>query len=186
MDRETAAVFIDASNLHYQLRLAGWQIDWIHFKNYFQNRYEIDEFSYYEGTLSLGVYMDNNPGASKDDFLLAKKKKKEYFRFLRSKNYRVRTKPVSKIYDSTKGTFIHKCNFDVELTVDAVDRMESYENFILCSGDGDFERLIRYLKSKRKKTIILSPKKGLSNNLANAANQGIFLEDLRDEFERHQ
>ena len=93
----------------------------------------------------------------------------------------MRHKPVGRIYDSTTGQFKHKCNFDVELTVDALDNIDKYDCVVLVSGDGDFVRLIKYLKGRKKKTVVVAPSKRLSWNLKRAANQVPYLDDLEDQ-----
>jgi len=51
--------------------------------------------------------------------------------------------------------FIPKCNFDVEIAVDAIRLVDKYDTICLLSSDADFAALIRYLKSKHKKKVIL-------------------------------
>lgn len=87
--------------------------------------------------------------------------------------YRVITKPIQKIrhyiegdnlvknasilnYD-TQGPFVYinKCNFDVEICVDAIRLLEQYKTFCLFSADADFTRLCEYLKKHGKKVIII-------------------------------
>ena len=172
-------IFVDASNIHYYLKDEGWKIDWVKFRNYYDNIYLNPCFYYYEGIVSKGCYFDYNPGDSLQDFNDAKKRKKGFFKFLRQCNYRVRHKPVSRIYDNTKGEFKHKCNFDVELAIDAIDNIDNYDVFSLVSGDGDFEKLIKYLKGKRKKTVVIAPKDRLSDNLKKVANKTVDLGDLK-------
>ncbi|OGH72326.1 MAG: hypothetical protein A3I93_04575 [Candidatus Magasanikbacteria bacterium RIFCSPLOWO2_02_FULL_43_22] len=55
-----------------------------------------------------------------------------------------------------RGTFaiIPKCNFDVELTVDAIRLSDLYDTFVLFSSDSDFARLLSYLKRSGKKIIL--------------------------------
>lgn len=55
------------------------------------------------------------------------------------------------------GDFVHipKCNFDVEISVDAIKVLEYYDTICLLSGDADFLYLLRYLKQKGKKVIII-------------------------------
>ena len=48
------------------------------------------------------------------------------------------------------------------------------------SGDGDFVKLIKYLKGKRKKTVVVAPSDRFSDNLGKAANQVIYLESLEE------
>lgn len=60
------------------------------------------------------------------------------------------------IFTDHGGTFVKipKCNFDVEMTIDAIRLMDKYDTLALFSGDADFVRLIRFLKSKGKKVIL--------------------------------
>src|SRR3989344_9558954 len=50
---------------------------------------------------------------------------------------------------------IRKCNFDVEISVDAIKMLEHYNTFCLFSGDADFVYLNNFLKKKGKKIIIV-------------------------------
>ncbi len=61
------------------------------------------------------------------------------------------------IYKDTDGpyVFIPKCNFDVEIAVDAVKLIEGYDTFCLLSSDADFVHLARFLKSKGKKVVLI-------------------------------
>lgn len=56
-----------------------------------------------------------------------------------------------------EGTYIHvpKCNFDVEISVDAIKYAEYYDTICLFSSDADFVHLCRFLKSKEKKIILI-------------------------------
>ena len=47
-----------------------------------------------------------------------------------------------------------KCNFDVELTIDALRLMDDFNTITLFSGDSDFAALLRYLKAHDKKIIL--------------------------------
>jgi uncharacterized LabA/DUF88 family protein len=181
MKKLKAYVCIDASNLHYYLVKKGWQIDWKKFKLFCENAYESPRFFYYEGIPSKSQYFDIHPQRFLPDFIEAKKNKLNYFKFLRSISFKVRHKPVGRVYDNTAGEFKHKCNFDVELTIDALDGLENFDVFVLLSGDGDFVKLIKYLKGKRKKTVVIAPSDRFSDNLEKAANQIIYLESLEEE-----
>jgi uncharacterized LabA/DUF88 family protein len=181
LNKPKACIFIDASNFHYYLIKVGWRIDWKKFKLYCEKRFESPRLFYYEGVPSKSQYFDINSGHTLTQFIEAKKSKLNYFKFLKSLSFKVRHKPVGRVYDNTAGKFKHKCNFDVELTIDAVDGMGDYDVFVLFSGDGDFVKLIKYLKGKKKKTVVIAPSDRLSDNLENAANQVIYLEDLENE-----
>lgn len=61
------------------------------------------------------------------------------------------------IHSDDHGDFvlIPKCNFDVEIAVDAIRLADKYDTVCLLSSDADFAALIRYLKGNHKKKIIL-------------------------------
>jgi uncharacterized LabA/DUF88 family protein len=174
-----AHVFVDASNIHYYLIKKGWRVDWRKFRLFCENRYESLRLFYYEGVPSKSHYFDLHPNHSLADFIETKKRKLNYLRFLKSISYKVRHKPVSRVYDDTAGRFRHKCNFDVELTIDALDSMAEYDVLVLFSGDADFVKLVKYIKSRNKKSIVIAPSDRLSNNLKRVANQVIYLEDIK-------
>lgn len=87
--------------------------------------------------------------------------------------HRVFTKQVQKvrhhlksdeIHTNTRATFtddegvyieLPKCNFDVEMTVDAIRLMREYDTLALFSSDADFVSLARYLKKNGKKIILI-------------------------------
>ena len=184
MKRPKAYVFIDASNIHYYLVKACWRIDWKKFRFYCEKRYDSPRFFYYEGVPSKSQYFDIHPSHTLVKFMEAKKNKLNYFKLLKSQSFKVRHKPVGRVYENTAGEFKHKCNFDVELTIDALDGIGNYDVFVLFSGDGDFLKLVKYLKGKKKKTVVIAPSDRLSDNLESAANQVIYLEDLEAEISR--
>lgn len=87
--------------------------------------------------------------------------------------HRVFTKPMQKIRHHLNGAesaantrethrdregvyiYVPKCNFDVEIAVDAIKLADRYDAFCLFSSDADFVHLARYLKSRGKKVILI-------------------------------
>lgn len=85
---------------------------------------------------------------------------------------RVFTKPIQKVrhhlradeilvntratFSDSEGIYIQlpKCNFDVEMTVDAIRLTEHYDTLALFSSDADFVSLARYLRKNGKKVIL--------------------------------
>jgi len=61
------------------------------------------------------------------------------------------------VHSDDQGNFvlIPKCNFDVEIAVDAIRLIDKYDTICLLSSDADFAALIRYLKAKQKKVILI-------------------------------
>lgn len=51
--------------------------------------------------------------------------------------------------------YLPKCNFDVEISVDAIRLMNKYDTFCLFSSDADFISLVKFLKNNRKNIILI-------------------------------
>lgn len=66
-------------------------------------------------------------------------------------------KPGRERNSDTRGQYIYlpKCNFDVEMCVDAIRLANNYDTFCLFSSDSDFASLTDYLKRAKNKKIIL-------------------------------
>ena len=61
--------------------------------------------------------------------------------------------------------------------------LSQYETMVLCSGDGDFLKLVKYMKGKFKKTLVIAHKDRFNWVLEKAANKIFFLEDIREKIE---
>ena len=147
------AVFIDASNIYFSEKTLGWRIDFQKLLEYFQQNTDLWRISFY-GTL--------NPENERE---------RRFHDFLEMIGYIVRHKKIKFIRDANdirRGGH-HKGNMDVDLTIDAVDLKNEYDSFILLSGDGDFEPLLKYMKIHKKRCIIISTKKHVSIELIRQA-----------------
>lgn len=181
--KSKASVFIDYRNYYYYLEKHAWEIDWERFKKFLHRIFDVIEIYFYEGVLSKAVFFDLHPGASIQDFIYMKEKKKDYFNSLRQEGFKVRKKLIGRIYNARKKQYKHKCNFDVELTIDAINTLDNYEVCVLCSGDGDFIKLIKYLKGKRKRVIVIAGEDRFSMGSEKAANQVIYLKNIKRDIE---
>lgn len=84
------------------------------------------------------------------------------------------------LQQDAKGIFVHipKCNFDVEMSVDAVKTIEHYDTICLLSSDADFAYLLRYVKKNGKKVILI--KGGLiAHNLRKSADLIVSAQDIK-------
>jgi len=102
----------------------------------------------------------------------------------RKAGFTVRTKDLKMIpnYDEV-GNFMGKtakCNFDVEMTMDAITKIHRYDTLMLFSGDSDFGELLKYLKSKDKKVIIVSTRDRMSKELEEVKDHFIPAEPLKE------
>ena len=118
-------VFIDAANIFYTQRTLGWRISYEKLKKYFQNECG-------ENLAKLFVYT-----ATDSD----RPQQKKFLDMLAINGYVVRTKEVKRIRIA-KGVYEWKGDFDVELTLDAMDNIKRFDTAILLSGDSDFAPIV--------------------------------------------
>ena len=145
------SVFVDASNIYHSENSLGFRVDYQKLLFYFQKAVDLKAIHYY----AARVTTDQG--------------QKMFFDKLDMLGYKVRKKEVKKIRDRETQNIIYKGNFDVELTIDAIDTLSQYDNFVLLSGDSDFAELLVYLKSKDKKVIVMSTKEHIAKKLLNEA-----------------
>ena len=74
--------------------------------------------------------------------------------YIDSKEY-LSSKIIEVDKDGKKYIEIRKCNFDVEISVDAIKMINHYDTFCIFSGDADFVYLHNFLKKRGKKIIIV-------------------------------
>ena len=101
----------------------------------------------------------------------------------RKSGFQVKSKEVKliPIYDD-KGNYVKKmpkCNFDVEITMDMLTKIQKYDTVVLFSGDSDFALLLKYLKTKNKKIVIVCTRKGMSRELDEVSDLFIPAESLK-------
>lgn len=84
------------------------------------------------------------------------------------------------LHHDSRGDFVYlpKCNFDVEISVDAIKTLQHYDTICLLSSDADFLYLLRFLKQKGKKVILI---KGghIVHQLKNVADIVINAQDIK-------
>lgn len=98
-------------------------------------------------------------------------------------HFTVVTKPLKKIWlDRRAGTFVYKCNFDVEIALDVARSIDDLEVALLGSGDSDFLEIKRFAREREKGFVTLCFERGIAWEMRKQYH--IFLEDLRAEIER--
>lgn len=179
-------VLIDDANMYYASRKAGWGIDYKKFYDWLHQNFSILDVYFFGGVITKKAFFDRHPNHTIQGFLKEKRDREKFFKFLSAVGYKVKPKPVSSLYDSTEGDFKRKCNVDVEITIIALDLINVYQELILCSGDGDFEKLLRYVKGKHKKATVIAFKARSSNQLQLVANRFIPFEGIRQEVQKQE
>jgi len=156
---------IDAANLESSVKSLGWWIDYIKLRDLFK-----------DGDLAeIRDYCVRHNTDNQDKF----------FTFLKRNGFTLITKPLKiiKAEDIDRGD-IRKANFDVEITVDTIEMINSFDTLLLFSGDSDFDYLLRKLKDKNKNTVVISTKHHISKELIKSSNKYIELKKLRSSIER--
>lgn len=154
-------VFIDAANVFYSQKTLGWRISYERLINYFRRECNVEKCLVYTGVI---------PGNLKQ---------KRFLDMLEINGYNVRTKEVKKV-QVTEFYEKLKCNFDVEMTIDALDTMSLFDTAILVSGDSDFAPLVKRIKEAGKNVIVMSTRGHISVELLREA-KFIDFEKLKEE-----
>src|SRR3989344_2303683 len=157
------AVFIDAANIFYSQRTLGWRISYERLGSYFRKEC---------GAQTLFVYTATDKERPEQEKFVA---------MLERSGFIVRTKPVKKIRIA-HGVYQWKGDFDVELTMDMLDTVSSYDTAVLMSGDSDFAPVIDRVKTHGKRVIVMSVKGHVSKELLDRAKY-INLKKLREDIE---
>ena len=80
----------------------------------------------------------------------------------------MKAKEVKRIKVS-KSTYEWKGNLDVELTIDVLGNIDSFDTLILMSGDGDFAPLLDAVKARNKRVLVMSTKGHVAKELLERA-----------------
>jgi len=156
LPRENNHAFIDGTNLHKSLQRNHQRVDFSRFRLYLREKYGITIAYYFLG------YVQGNEGL---------------YTSLEAAGYTVVTKPTLPL----PGGLV-KGNCDTELVLKAATTMDSYDQGVLVSNDGDFTCLIRYWRDQgRFKTLIASSREDCSRLLRVAAQQRVvYLDEAKD------
>ena len=144
-------VFIDGANIFYSQKSLGWRISYEKLINYFKKECG--------SKTKCFVYIATIPG---------NEKQKKFLDLLDILGYIVRTKPI-KIIKDAKGREFWKGNLDLELGLEMVDTISSYQTAILVSGDSDFAPVVDRVKRKGRRVLVFSAKGHVSRELIQRA-----------------
>jgi uncharacterized LabA/DUF88 family protein len=121
----------------------------------------------------------------KNDHSLNIKHRSSLYRVVKARQsgFKLRAKEIKMIprYDEN-GKYlgkIPKCNFDVEIAMDMLTKINKYDSVMLFSGDSDFGGLLEYLKTKDKKIIVVCTRNRMSTELEAVADKFIPAETLK-------
>lgn len=160
-----AGAFIDAANIELSAKDIGFQVDYRRLHKWLSKECNLKFIGFFT------VRFDN-------------KKHDAFLTVLKKSGYKLITKPLKLIKNRRDGTHLRKANFDVEIAVEAMKRIDSFDTFILFSGDSDFDYLIKELKKRSKKVIVVSLKYHVAKELIQSSDFYLDLKKIKKEIER--
>lgn len=153
-------MFIDAANILYSQQTLHWRVDYKKLKEYFEKECDLRAIYFYTGRVG-----DN-------------RKQSSFLKKLEHLGYIIRAKEVKRIKVS-KSAYEWKGNLDVELAIDVLGNINSFDTLVLMSGDSDFAPLLDAVKAQHKRTLVMSTKGHISKELLDRAKH-ISLKKLKD------
>ncbi len=162
------SIFVDGNNMFYAQQKNGWFFDPRRVLEYFKtaqpNVILINAFWY------TGLKDPQDQRGFRDALI--------------SLGYTVRTKILKEYYDDASGRYSQKANLDIEIVVDMFNTVDQYDQVVLFSGDGDFERAIELLRSKNTHITVVSTEGMIARELRNATDRYIDLNEIREHIEK--
>ena len=154
MEKPNALILVDVQNVYYTTRQ-------IHKRNFDYNRFWAEVSSNYTITKAIAYAVDRGD-----------QKQKQFQNILRAIGFEVKLKPfIQRADGSAKG------DWDVGITIGALENAESVDVVVLVSGDGDFDLLANKLRQDMSKRVVVY---GVANltaaSLINAASHYVPIE----------
>jgi uncharacterized LabA/DUF88 family protein len=105
-----------------------------------------------------------------------KTKNEAFVEALSGFGYTIRERRMA--YEKFKATEVKptRTDWDVGITIDAIDLLNEYDTFVLMSGDGDFSQLLDYLRLRGKRTLVASFESSLAGSLYVSAHDVVKLD----------
>ncbi len=154
-----AGLFVDASNIYFSEKKAGWKIDYKKLKTLIEREFDLKVARYYVAI----------PDKSKDNVAYLSKMK--YLSKI-SDTLDIVTKTLKYIKESILidgkkiCRILKKGDVDVDIAVDVLDLQSELDVIIILSGDSDYLALRNSLLRKNKKVLFMAHKHNLSTELA--------------------
>ncbi|PSO58236.1 MAG: NYN domain-containing protein [Cyanobacteria bacterium SW_12_48_29] len=161
------SIFVDGNNMFYAQQKNGWFFDPRRVLDYFINKPNVHFVNAFWYT---GLKDPQDQRGFRDALI--------------SLGYTVRTKILKEYYDDNSGRHSQKANLDIEIVIDMFNTVDQYNQVILFSGDGDFERAIELLRSKNTHITVVSTEGMIARELRNATDRYIDLNSIRDYIEK--
>lgn len=161
-ERKHYQVCVDVQNLWYAVRYAYGNSFRVDYKKLLDFIYDVTEGQ--DPIINSTAYVVASPNHDQTNFVNT----------LRMLGFNIKKRNLH--YDPEKKN-AQNTNWDVGITADALSQKDSYDTFILVSGDGDFIYMVEPLKDMGKEVYVLSFEKSLNRALGNSADKTYYLDD---------
>jgi uncharacterized LabA/DUF88 family protein len=160
--RGRVAIFIDGSNLFYAALQLGVEIDYTKLLTRLTAGAKLLRAFFYTGV--------DRTNEKQQGFLL----------WMRRNGYRVIAKDLVQLPDGSK-----KANLDVEIAVDLMALVGSYDTAVLVSGDGDLSYAVDAVSYRGARVEVVSLRSMTSDSLINVADRYVDLDQIKEDIQKH-
>ncbi|EHJ14234.1 MULTISPECIES: NYN domain-containing protein [Crocosphaera] len=160
-NRGRVAIFIDGSNLFYAALQLGIEIDYTKLLCRLTEGSRLLRAFFYTGV--------DRTNEKQQGFLL----------WMRRNGYRVIAKDLVQLPDGSK-----KANLDVEIAVDLMALVGSYDTAIIVSGDGDLAYAADSVSYRGARIEVVSLRSMTSDSLINVADRYIDLDQIKEDIQK--
>jgi uncharacterized LabA/DUF88 family protein len=160
-NRGRVAIFVDGSNLFYAALQLNIEIDYTKLLARLTGGSRLLRSFFYTG-------VDRN-NEKQQGFLL----------WMRRNGYRVIAKDLVQLPDGSK-----KANLDVEIAVDMMALVGSYDTAVLVSGDGDLAYAVDAVSYRGVRVEVVSLRSMTSDSLINVSDRYIDLENVKEDIQK--
>lgn len=155
--------FIDSQNLNLGVRVSGWELDFLKFRNYLKEKYKVSK---------AFLFIGHVPG------------NENLYTYLQKSGYILVFKPTLEFKKGKKK--LTKGNVDAELVLHTMIEWKNFDQAIIVTGDGDFHCLIEYLESHLKLFKIIVPNHKYSSLLRKFADKIVQVSLFRKKVEKQK
>jgi uncharacterized LabA/DUF88 family protein len=171
--------FIDVQNTDSTTKqILNFEIDWVKLFHYLKNRWDCHSIFFYSGMEIGDVYKEKEFINLKELGYILRIKPYKTYKTLENKIHILCPNCKKVVTYHKSGKLKRKSNCDTELSVDAINLSSHGSIFMIFSGDGDFEYLIRDAVIKGVRVYIISS--GKKTKIANGYSTSRFSTKLRE------
>ncbi len=169
-NKDKASLFIDGNFMLYAQREISWHIDFKKVYDYFSKKYKVVN-AYFFATIPMSSDIEQY------------ERYKDFRKFLAYSGFTVVDKEAKVIMEKD-GSEILKGNLDVLITFHIITSMNTYNEAIIFSGDGDLAYVVDFLRACGKIVTVVSPKGMIALDLINSTNFYIDIEELKENIQK--